>query len=54
MVENDPGEKVDEGGIGGEERRDHRAVQHLEGRDIEVVGQDREKAEAQALNTDHL
>ena len=53
MVEDHPGEEVDKGGVGGKECSDHRAVQHLEGGDIEVVGQDGEQTEAQALNNDH-
>ena len=37
LVEDHPGQEIDEGGVGGEDGRDHRAVQVLEGGDIEIV-----------------
>ena len=45
MAQHHPAQQVHEGGVGGEERSDHGAVQHLQRRDVQVVGQHGEQAE---------
>ena len=40
LVEDHPGQKVDKGGVGGEDGGDHRAVQVLQGGDVEIIGED--------------
>ena len=45
LPEHNPGQEVDEGGVGGEEGRDDGAVQGLQGLDVEVVGGDGDQAE---------
>ena len=48
LSEDDPGQQVHEGGVGGEEGGDGGAVQGLQGLDVEVVGGDRDQAEHHA------
>ena len=45
LAEHDPGQQVDEGGVGGEQGGDHGAVQHLERLDVQVVGEDGHQTE---------
>ena len=45
LVEDHPGQKVDERGVGGEDRSDDSAVEVLEGGDVEIVGEDRHETE---------
>ena len=40
LVEDHPGQKVDKGGVGGEDGGDHRAVQVLQGGDVKIIGED--------------
>ena len=40
LVEDHPGQKVDKGGVGGEDGGDHRAVKVLQGGDVEIIGED--------------
>ena len=39
LVEDHPGQEIDEGGVGGEDGRDDSAVKVLEGGDVEIVGE---------------
>ena len=40
LVEDHPGQQVNEGGVGGEDGRDHGAVKVLQGGDVEIIGED--------------
>ena len=45
LVKDNPGEKVNKGGIRGKDGSDHGAVQVLQGGDVEIVGEDRHQTE---------